>query len=107
MLKEYTKELARKGLVEEELTGSFITTEKGRMFLKFYNQIKELLTENESSFQGVDSSTRIIPGRSKLLSLGVNKRFLQQIKISDEQERDLIKGILYLRDRVKDISNGN
>lgn len=106
MLKEYTKELARKGLVEEESTGSFITTEKGRLFLKFYDHIKGLLAEDESSLEGVESR-RIILGGSKLLSLGVSKRFLQQISISEEQERDLIKGILYLRERVKDISDGN
>jgi hypothetical protein len=37
----------------------------------------------------------------------LSKKFLQKIKISDEQERDLVKGILYLREKAKDISDGN
>ncbi len=107
MLKEYTKELVRKGLVEEEDAGSFITTEKGRAFLAYYEHIKEMLAENESSLDEVESCAKVIPACGKLLSLGVSKKFLQQIKISDEQERDLVKGILYLRERVKDLADGN
>jgi len=106
MLKEYTVELIRKSLIEEKNSGSFITTEKGRAFLKHYERIREMLAENESNLDEV-VFTQVIPTGSKLLSLGLSKKFLQKIKISDEQERDLVKGILYLREKAKDISDGN
>jgi len=106
MLKEYTEELIRKSLIEEKNSGSFITTEKGRAFLKHYERIREMLAENESNLDEV-VFTQVIPTGSKLLSLGLSKKFLQKIKISDEQERDLVKGILYLREKAKDISDGN
>ena len=106
MLKEYTEELIRKSLIEEKNSGSFITTDKGRAFLKHYERIREMLAENESNLDEV-VFTQVIPTGSKLLSLGLSKKFLQKIKISDEQERDLVKGILYLREKAKDISDGN
>ena len=106
MLKEYTEELIRKSLIEEKNSGSFITTEKGRAFLKHYERIREMLAENESNLDEV-VFTQVIPTGSKLLSLGLSKKFLQKIKISDEQERDLVKGILYLREKAQDISDGN
>jgi len=106
MLREYTEELIRKSLIEEKNSGSFITTEKGRAFLKYYERIREMLAENESNLDEV-VFTQVIPTGSKLLSLGLSKKFLQKIKISDEQERDLVKGILYLREKAKDISDGN
>lgn len=106
MLREYTEELIRKSLIEEKNSGSFITTEKGRAFLKHYERIREMLAENESDLDGA-VFTQVIPTGSKLLSLGLSKKFLQKIKISDEQERDLVKGILYLREKAKDISDGN
>ena len=49
MLREYTEELIRKSLIEEKNSGSFITTEKGRAFLKHYERIREMLAENESN----------------------------------------------------------
>jgi predicted transcriptional regulator len=106
MLREYTEELIRKSLIEEKNSGSFITTEKGRAFLKHYERIREMLAENESDFDEA-VFTQVIPTGSKLLLLGLSKKFLQKIKISDEQERDLVKGILYLREKAKDISDGN
>jgi len=106
MLREYTEELIRKSLIEEKNSGSFITTEKGRAFLKYYERIREMLAENESNLDEV-VFTQVIPTGSKLLSLGLSKKFLQKIKISDEQERDLVKGILYLREKAQDISDGN
>jgi hypothetical protein len=35
----------------------------------------------------------------KLLSLGVDERFLQTSGITPDQARDLLKGLLYLRER--------
>ena len=107
MLKEYTKELSRRGLLEEETTGSFITTEKGRAFLKFYERIKDMLSDHESSTDQMDFGAKIIPSGGKLLALGISKKFLQGVRISEEQERDLVKGILYLRERANDLSEGN
>ena len=106
MLREYTEELIRKSLIEEKNSGSFITTEKGRAFLKHYERIREMLAENESNLDE-EVFAQVIPTGNKLLSLGLSKKFLQKIKISDEQERDLVKGILYLREKAKDISDGN
>lgn len=106
MLKEYTEELIRKSLIEEKNGGAYITTEKGRAFLKHYEHIREMLAENEPNLDEV-AVTQVIPLGSKLLSLGVSKKFLQKIKISEEQERDLVKGILYLREKAKDLSDGN
>ncbi|HVX02832.1 MAG TPA: hypothetical protein VHA09_06730 [Nitrososphaera sp.] len=38
----------------------------------------------------------------KLLSLGVDERFLQESNITPEQARELVKGLLYLRERYGD-----
>ncbi|WP_337861931.1 hypothetical protein [Nitrososphaera sp.] len=38
----------------------------------------------------------------KLLSFGVDEKFLTESKITPEQARDLVKGLLYLRERYKD-----
>jgi hypothetical protein len=38
----------------------------------------------------------------KLLELGVNEEFLTKSNMTPEQIRDLLKGILYLRERYKD-----
>lgn len=103
MLKEYTKELAGKGLLEEMHGGSFRTTEKGRTFLKYYERVKEMLAEDETHLD----ATSFIPAGSKLLSLGVSEKFIKNVKISDEQARDLIKGILYLKERLKELPSGN
>lgn len=35
----------------------------------------------------------------KLLELGVEEKFLQESHMSPEQARDLVKGLLYLRER--------
>jgi len=107
MLRDYTNELVRKGLVEEEDSGSYITTEKGRAYLTYYERLKEILAENESSLDEIDSSNQVISSGNRLLSLGVSKRFLEKTRISNEQERDLVKGILYLRERVKELTDGN
>jgi hypothetical protein len=44
---------------------------------------------------------------SKLLSLGVSEKFTKKVKISDEQARGLILGILYLKEKRKELPNGN
>ncbi|WP_415283785.1 hypothetical protein [Candidatus Nitrososphaera sp. FF02] len=35
----------------------------------------------------------------KLLSLGMDAKFLEQAQVTPEQARDLVKGLLYLRER--------
>jgi len=39
---------------------------------------------------------------SKLLSFGVDEGFLKERGIISDQARDLVKGILYLRERYKE-----
>ena len=39
---------------------------------------------------------------SKLLSLGVDEKFLNGSDITPDQARDLVKGTLYLRERHKE-----
>jgi hypothetical protein len=39
---------------------------------------------------------------AKLLSLGVDENFLKTASLKPEQTRDLVKGLLYLRERFKD-----
>jgi hypothetical protein len=39
---------------------------------------------------------------AKLLSLGVDENFLKTGNLKPEQARDLVKGLLYLRERFKD-----
>lgn len=36
---------------------------------------------------------------AKLLSLGVSEKFLTDSKMTPQQARDLVKGLLYLRER--------
>ena len=36
---------------------------------------------------------------AKLLELGVDEKFLAEIDITPEQARDLVKGLLYLKER--------
>ena len=36
---------------------------------------------------------------AKLLELGVDEKFLQESGMSPEQARDLVKGLLYLKER--------
>lgn len=38
----------------------------------------------------------------KLLSLGVDEKFLKECHVTPEQARDLVKGLLYLRERYGD-----
>ncbi len=38
----------------------------------------------------------------KLLELGVDEEFLKECRITSEQARDLVKGLLYLRERYGD-----
>jgi predicted transcriptional regulator len=104
MLREYMEELVRKGLIEERNRGSYLTTEKGRAFLKYYEVIRKMLAEDESNLCQV---AEVITSGSKLLSLGVSSKFLQRTRMSGEQERDLVKGILYLRERARDLYDGN
>lgn len=35
----------------------------------------------------------------KLLELGVSEKFLKECRVTPEQARDLVKGLLYLRER--------
>lgn len=41
---------------------------------------------------------------TKLLSMGVDEKFLQEAKLTPAQARDLVKGLLYLRERYKEES---
>ena len=38
----------------------------------------------------------------KLLELGVDEKFLKECHVTPEQARDLVKGLLYLRERYGD-----
>jgi len=109
MLKAYTDELRRKGLVE--LTNGknqFCTTEKGKEFVRHYEHIKELLAGNGEpgrfrEFEVIESGS----AGSKLLSLGMSQEFLKKVRVSADQARDLIKGVLYVNERYKTLSKGN
>jgi len=103
MLKEYTKELTGKGLLEEH-GSSLRTTEKGRAFLKYYERIKEILAE---SGLPPDPCSLYVAAGKKLLSLGVSEKFVSKVRLSDDQATDLIKGILYLKERLQELSDGN
>jgi predicted transcriptional regulator len=99
MLKAYTDELRKRGLVDfGDGSGKFRTTEKGKEFLYHYEQIKELLASGSELSEAADN----MPAGSKLLSLGMNQDFLRKVKISADQARDMIKGILYLKERYRD-----
>ncbi len=44
---------------------------------------------------------------SKLLELGVNEKWLMENKITEDVARDLVKGILYLREKYHHEWNNN
>ena len=44
---------------------------------------------------------------TKLLSLGVDEKFLQTSGITPDQARDLLKGLLYLRERYGESEGSN
>jgi predicted transcriptional regulator len=107
MLKAYTEELRRKGLVELSENGrQFRTTEKGREFLRNYSNIKELLSELDSTSLPELEVTEMDAGGSKLVSLGMNQEFLRRVRMSADQARDIIKGMLYLNERYREASKG-
>ena len=102
MLKAYTDELRKRGLVEfVDGGGRFRTTEKGKEFLYHYEQIKELLANGIAESSDAEAAENM-PAGSKLLSLGMNQDFLRKVRISADQARDMIKGILYLKERYRD-----
>ncbi|HEX2013611.1 MAG TPA: winged helix-turn-helix domain-containing protein [Nitrososphaera sp.] len=109
MLKAYTDELRVKGLVElTHSGGQFRTTDKGKEFLRHYDRIKELLSaEQDLALPPAVEVTEIVAGGSKLLSLGMNQEFLKKARISADQARDLIKGMLYLNERYKEQSRAD
>ena len=39
---------------------------------------------------------------TKLLSMGVDEQFLKESNVTPDQARDLVKGILYLREQYKE-----
>lgn len=100
MLKTYTDELVAKGLVE--LVGDkvqFKTTEKGKEFLDHYGKIRELLA-SEALPHAKEPEHPSPPG-TKLLTLGMSQDFLRKVRISADQARDIMKGMLYLNERYK------
>ena len=100
MLKSYTDELINKGLVEiVGEKGEFRTTEKGKEYLDHYGKIRELLASEAS--QHSNSSDRENAVGTKLITLGMSQDFLRKVKISADQARDLMKGMLYLNERYK------
>ena len=102
MLKAYTDELRKRGLLEfVDDGGKFRTTEKGKEFLYHYEQIKELLATEVAGLNDAEVADTM-PAGSKLLSLGMNQDFLRKVRISADQARDMIKGILYLKERYRD-----
>jgi predicted transcriptional regulator len=102
MLKSYTDELVSKGLVEVSDKGQFRTTEKGKEFLTHYGKIRELLANSISH----DGQTREHenPTGSRLMSLGMSQDFLRKVKMSADQARDILKGMLYLNERYREKS---
>ena len=99
MLKSYTDELVNKGLVElEGDKGHFKTTEKGKEFLSHYSKIRELLA---SEVQVQARVERENPIGTRLMSLGMSRDFVRKVKISADQARDIMKGMLYLNERYK------
>jgi predicted transcriptional regulator len=100
MLKTYTDELVNKGLVELAVDkGQFRTTEKGKEFLAHYGKIRELLA-SEISQQSIFSD-RESPVSTKLVTLGMSQEFLRKVKVSADQARDMLKGMLYLNERYR------
>ncbi|MGI0029561.1 MAG: winged helix-turn-helix domain-containing protein [Nitrososphaera sp.] len=108
MLKAYTDELRRKGLVElTQAKRQFRTTAKGKEFLRNYERIKELLASNgESAELGEFEVIETNAAGSKLVSLGMSREFLSRVRLSADQARDLVKGMLYLNERYKGQSRG-
>ncbi|MGI0013310.1 MAG: winged helix-turn-helix domain-containing protein, partial [Nitrososphaera sp.] len=109
MLKAYTDELRRKGLVElTQAKRQFRTTAKGKEFLRNYERIKELLASNgESAELGEFEVIETNAAGSKLVSLGMSQEFLSRVRLSADQARDLVKGMLYLNERYKGQSRGS
>ncbi|MGH9992354.1 MAG: winged helix-turn-helix domain-containing protein [Nitrososphaera sp.] len=109
MLKAYTDELRRKGLVElTQAKRQFRTTAKGKEFLRNYERIKELLASNgESAELGEFEVIETNAAGSKLVSLGMSREFLSRVRLSADQARDLVKGMLYLNERYKGQSRGS
>jgi predicted transcriptional regulator len=100
MLKTYTDELVGKGLVEVAGSkGQFKTTEKGREFLDHYGKIRELLAAE--ILQQTPKQDYVTHAGTKLISLGMSQEFLDKVKISSDQARDIMKGMLYLNERYK------
>lgn len=100
MLKTYTDELINKGLVEVVGDkGQFRTTEKGKEFLDHYGKIKELLASDVPRQPA--NSGRESPVGTKLITLGMSQDFLRKVRISADQARDIMKGMLYLNERYK------
>lgn len=100
MLKTYTDELVNRGLVEiVGDKGQFRTTEKGKEFLNHYGRIRELLA-SEVTHQA-PAPERETPVGTKLITLGMSQDFLRKVKISADQARDIMKGMLYLNERYK------
>ncbi len=98
MLKAYTDELISKGLVELDSTKShFRTTDRGKDFLNHYSKIREILDVSSpvTSTQTGDSAN---PGNN-LQSLGMSQDFLRRVKMSADQARGILKGMLYLKER--------
>jgi predicted transcriptional regulator len=99
MLKFYTDELVNKGLVElNPGKGQFKTTDKGKEFLNHYGRIKELLASGPGVLDIREVETH---AGTRLLSLGMSQDFLHKVKLSADQARDILKGMLYLNERYK------
>lgn len=100
MLKSYTDELVSKGLVELNAgKGKFKTTEKGKEFLNHYAKIRELLSSDITELMIANEGDS--HAGTKLLSLGMSHDFLRRVKLSADQARDILKGMLYLNERYK------
>jgi hypothetical protein len=100
MLKTYTDELINKGLIEQVgEKGEFRTTEKGKEFLHHYGKIRELMSSEAG--QQTQASDRENQVGTKLITLGMSQEFLRKVKISADQARDIMKGMLYLNERYK------
>ena len=100
MLKTYTDELVGKGLVEiVGNKGQFRTTEKGKEFLNHYGKIREILASEIS--QQIKSIEFENPVGTRLMSLGMSQEFIRKVKISADQARDIMKGMLYLNERYR------
>lgn len=100
MLKSYTDELVGKGLVEViGDRGQFRTTEKGKEFLSHYGKIRELLASESSNL--IKTIEFENPVGTRLMSLGMSQDFIRKVKISADQARDIMKGMLYLNERYR------